>query len=771
CACARYQVNPKVSHLYAVKRIFRYLKGQPKLGLWYPKDSPFDLIAYTDSDYAGSSLDLQQEAKTINGEVQLQALVDGKKIIKTGSTVGRDLQLEDVEGVDFLPNATIFEQLALMGAKTTAWNEFSSTMASAIICLATNQKFNFSKYIFKSMVKNLDNLSGKFLMYPRKPKRKDSQIPQSSGPTNVANEAVYKELDDSLVRAATTAFSLEAKQDIGNIDKTQSKETPNEAGSQGTTSSGGPRRQETIGDTTARTRFESASKLYNDPLLARVLDLEKTKITQANEIDSLKRKVKRLKKKKRLRTHWLKRLYKVALIASVESSRDEECLGEAASKQGRINAIDADEDTTLFNDQDDDVMFDVNTMTALAALKSVKPKVKVNVVEEPNVHVSAANTKVSAAITRTTATIPARRKGIVITELGTSTTTTISSQPLHVKVQDKGKGIMVEEHMKSMTKKDLVRLDEEIASKLQAEFDKEERLAREKDEANVALTEEWDDIQAKVDADYQLAQRLQAQEQEELTDEEKARLFVQFLEQRRKYFAAKRAEEKRNKPPTQAQQRKIMCTYLKNMEGKKPKDLKNKSFNSIQKMFDKAFKRVNTFVDFRTDLVEEIAELDDDQEADKIKELMEIVPDKEEVAIDAIPLAVKPPSIVDWKIHKEGKKTYYQIIRADGSSKMPKEGYERVLWSDLKVMFEPHVEDTVWRNQQDYRVLEWKLYDSCGVHFLRMQPMQIYMLVEKKYYLTPATITDMLNKKLQCDHFSEMAYQLLKLLTKQLKNP
>ncbi|GKC78200.1 hypothetical protein Tco_1128974, partial [Tanacetum coccineum] len=129
-------------------------------------------------------------AKIVNGEVQLQALVDGKKIIITESTVRRDLQLEDVKVVDYLPNATIFEQLALMGyeqvsqkltfykaffsqqwkflihttlqclcAKTTAWNEFSSTMASAIICLATNQKFNFSKYIFESMVKNLENVS------------------------------------------------------------------------------------------------------------------------------------------------------------------------------------------------------------------------------------------------------------------------------------------------------------------------------------------------------------------------------------------------------------------------------------------------------------------------------------------------------------------------------------------------------------------------------------------------------------------------------------
>ncbi|GKC41909.1 hypothetical protein Tco_1059631 [Tanacetum coccineum] len=163
---------------------------------------------------------------------------------------------------------------------------------------------------------------------------------------------------------------------------------------------------------------------------------------------------------------------------------------------------------------------------------------------------------------------------------------------------------MVEpEPVKKISKKELLRLDEELAFKLQAKEEEEERLAREKaqqvEEANIA----WDDVQAKIDADYQLAQRLQAQEQDELTDEEKARLFVQFLEQRRKHFAAKRAEEKRNRPPTRAQQRSIMCTYLKNMEGWKPKSLKNKSFANIQELFDKAMKRVNTFVDYRTELV------------------------------------------------------------------------------------------------------------------------------------------------------------------------
>ncbi|GKC37821.1 hypothetical protein Tco_1050205 [Tanacetum coccineum] len=78
------------------------------------------------------------KAKTINGEEQLHALVDGKKIIITESFVRRDLQLADEEGIDCLLNSTIFEQLALMGPKTTAWNEFSSTMASAIVCLAIN---------------------------------------------------------------------------------------------------------------------------------------------------------------------------------------------------------------------------------------------------------------------------------------------------------------------------------------------------------------------------------------------------------------------------------------------------------------------------------------------------------------------------------------------------------------------------------------------------------------------------------------------------------
>nr|GEW27578.1 ribonuclease H-like domain-containing protein [Tanacetum cinerariifolium] len=239
CAYARYQVNPKVSLLHAVERIFSARNRQ-----WL--------------------------------EIPQQKLIYGKKIIVTESSVRRDLRLADEESIDCLPNSTIFEQTALMGKLT----------------------------------------------------KKDTQAPQPSGPTkSVTDEVVHKELGDRLT-------------------------TPNEPSSQGTDSGGGLRCQETIRDTTAQTRLKL------DELMAlctnqqnKVLDLEKTKTTQHNEIASLKMRAKKLEKKNRSRTHRLKRLYKVGLTARVESSRDEESLGEDGSKQGRrIDAIDADKDITLVND-------------------------------------------------------------------------------------------------------------------------------------------------------------------------------------------------------------------------------------------------------------------------------------------------------------------------------------------------------------------------------------------------------------------------------------
>nr|GEW50781.1 hypothetical protein [Tanacetum cinerariifolium] len=415
---------------------------------------------------------------------------------------------------------------------------------------------------FDSMGRNLDNFSKKFLMYPMfiqvfldkqidglsNHERKyvsSSHIKKNFGnmrrimkgfsrritplfPTMVVqlqlDEAVHMKLGDSLVRAATTASSLEAEQDSGNINRTQSKVTPNESSLK----------------KLVQVVVPGAKKPWGILLLKLglrvVLDLEKTKTTQANVIDSLKRRVKKLERRNRSRTHKLKRLYRIGLTARADTSDIEESLGEDTSKQRmRIDDIDADEDITL------------------------------------------------------------------------------------------GEEILVDEPVKPK-KKDQIRLDEEAALKLQAKFDEEQRLTREKAEkelkADIALIETWDDVQAKL------------------------MLIINWL---------KDCKQKNNK-------------------------------------------------------------------------------NKEDVAIDAIPLAVKSPGIVVWKIYKEGKKSYYQIIRDDGKSKMymffsqmltsfdredledlyklvkakfrstrPVEDLDLLLWGELKTMFEPHIEDEYGRGNKDIK--------------------------------------------------------------------
>ncbi|GJR51717.1 putative ribonuclease H-like domain-containing protein [Tanacetum coccineum] len=463
--------------------------------------------------------------------ILLHALVDGKKIIITESSVRRDLKLADEEG----------------SAIPTDPHHIPTFIQPSTQPQKTQQ--------------------------PRKPKRKDTQVPQPSDPIeNVTDEVVHKELSDCLVRAATTASSLEAEHDSGNINKTQSKATPNESSSLGTTSGGGPR---------GNTLQSDEDRLKLDELMA---------------------------------------------LSRVESFDNKESLRKDASKQERIDAINPDEEITLVSVQNvDEEMFDVNV--------------------------------------------------------------------LDVEVINTAKLIT--------------------------------------DDAQVSVAGNV----VKIDVDHQLAERMQAQEQEEL------------------------AEEKRQQTTNKKLIEKDMCTYLKNMEGYKLKDLKLKELDSIQEMFDKAFKRIT-----------KKPKVGDDKETAELKQLMKIIPDEEEVAIDAIPLAVKSPSIAGWKIYNEGRKSYYQIIRADGKSQMYMifsqmlksfdredledlyklvkakykstrlvEDLDLLLWGDLKAMFEPHVED------------------------------KIYMLVEKKYPLAPLTLLMMLEKKLIIDYESEMAYQLLKFIMKQLK--
>ncbi|GJS42423.1 hypothetical protein Tco_0567466 [Tanacetum coccineum] len=190
CACARFQVTQKTSHLHAVKRIFRYLKGQPKLGLWYPRDSPFDLEAFSDSDYAGASLDRKSTTR----------------------------------GCQFLGKRLISRQCKKQTIVANSTTEVEY-VATANCCGDSYEK-------------------------------KLVQVIKIHTDHNVV-DLLTKAFDVSrMERAATTASRLEAEQDNGNINRTQSMATLNESFPQGTDSGSGPRCQDTIlGDAEAQIRI------------------------------------------------------------------------------------------------------------------------------------------------------------------------------------------------------------------------------------------------------------------------------------------------------------------------------------------------------------------------------------------------------------------------------------------------------------------------------------------------------------------------------------
>nr|GEW95374.1 copia protein [Tanacetum cinerariifolium] len=691
-----------------------------------------------------SNLEAEQDSakvKKVNGQEQIQALIDKQKVIIMEESIRRDLKFDDAEGTACLPNDTIFAELARMGAKTTAWNEFSSTMASVIICLANNQKFNFSKYIFYNIVKHLEG-GVKFLMFPR--------FLQVFLNKQVEGMAKHKEI--YVISSHTKKIFANMRRQghgfFGNVtslfetmmvnDQEEKKIKPK-------------RNQRQV----AEVHLPSSEILVEESIPTPSNDpLPSAKIAQAKEIAKLKKRVKKLEKRRKSRPVGLRRLKKAGSSKQVESPKEKDSLGaqEDASKEGRsIEYINQDAEITLVDESRGGCMMQIclELMTlkvmrfTAASVEDSAPTTATTVdvvdkltLEKTLIAIKAAKPRVilTATTTVTTAITTSRAKSIVFYKQVQAHKPSISSS------KDKCKVKMIEPE-KPLKKKDQIALDEEVARKLEAEMraemEEEERIAREKDKANRAVIEEWDDVQATIDVDRQ-----------------------------RKYCAAKRAKEIRNKPPIKAQQKSLKCTYMRNMEGFKQKDFKGKSFDDIKKMLDKVYKRVNTFVDMDTENVEESlkknqaevtegsskragqeiekesakkkklakqeqAKVADDDTAE-LKRCLEIVPkDDDDVAIKATPLSSKSPTIVDYKIYIERKKSYFKIIRAYGNLKnyltfgtmfknfkredlevlrsivkerfkksKPVDDMENLLFQTLKIMFEPHVEDIIWKYQQ-----------------------------------------------------------------------
>ncbi|GJS36082.1 hypothetical protein Tco_0534464 [Tanacetum coccineum] len=191
---------------------------------------------------------------------------------------------------------------------------------------------------------------------------------------------------------------------------------------------------------------------------------------------------------------------------------------------------------------------------------------------------------------------------------------------------------------------------------------------------------------------------------------------------------------------------------------------------------------------------------DYEEEKDELRMWLTVVPDEEEF-VDPEVLHTKFP-IVDWESQSLRNMHVYKIIRADVNTSYHKafesmlksfdrhdldvlhwlvmerfqdntpEGYNLMLWGDLKILADPEQDDDIWKNQNQWKIISWKLYETCGVHTLMVDGtlMTIHMFIEKKYPLTKETLQKMLNWKLEAEVESSMAFELLKFIKTQITN-
>ncbi|GJR40798.1 hypothetical protein Tco_1216482 [Tanacetum coccineum] len=338
--------------------------------------------------------------------------------------------------------------------------------------------------------------------------------------------------------------------------------------------------------------------------------------------------------------------------------------------------------------------------------------------------------------------------------------------------------------------------------------------------ASVKAKDKGKSVMQEVAADKDFVQQLQAGEK--VSDEDLPRKLVNLVNQRKKFFSQQRAKAKRNKPMTPTQQKEYMITYIKNQEGVYTlKQLKALSFKKVKEIFEATMRKVQSFVPMDSelevqrlkkagqDVVEEPAKKQRTGEAlgsvqeqtckepkaeelsqEQLHQMMMVIP-VEEVYVKA--LQVKYP-VINWEIYSEDSRKYWKIIRVGGHTEAyqtfddmlkkfdrddldklwnlvkerfrttkPIEDKARELWVELKRLFKPNDNDTLWKLQRYmHDLLNWWLYDTCGVYYVSTERgHDIYMLVEKDYPLTKALATLMMCNKLRVDQYSDMADELL----------
>ncbi|GKE36069.1 hypothetical protein Tco_1455391 [Tanacetum coccineum] len=293
----------------------------------------------------------------------------------------------------------------------------------------------------------------------------------------------------------------------------------------------------------------------------------------------------------------------------------------------------------------------------------------------------------------------------------------------------------------------------------------------EEEATKVALIQDFDDIQARIEADRLLAARLQAEEREMFTVEERAKFLYDTIAAQRRFLAQQKVAAIRSKPPTRTQLRNQMMTYLKHVGGKKHADLKNKNFEEIQikemneESKDPKKKRVVNETPREEDTTKVSAEQEVTEQGTKKRKSGHVK------MIARKRSRPQPDDDSDDEHRKCLRIVTFEMMKQ--YSEITPEGIELILWGDLKIIMESSAEENdqgdAWNNQQEWEVFRWRLYEACGVCILELKDgTVIHMLVERRYPLSKELLQRMLDLGLEVEEESTTALNLVRFIKQQL---
>ncbi|GJR01557.1 hypothetical protein Tco_0524541 [Tanacetum coccineum] len=822
------------------------------------------------------------KSKTINNVRYITATVAGKPVSISEASIRSDLQFNDAAGIDVLPNQAIFDTIQLMGyegdlntltfnkglfspqwkflfhtiihclsSKSTSWDQIPTNIATAVICLATNQVYNFSKLIFDGMMRHLD-AKKKFVMYPRfisvflTNQLKNVPVPLDHFPINA--------LTTKRMKVKFQKDHLKPNPHLLLLTQVQTSLSHNLTH---------------LSDLLLLTQFLIP---FQKALVGIMEEKAKPVISHHNAwIKSVSMK-KRLARKKSLKTKLMQK--------------------ESVSKQGRkpakseptvhkdpafddlddamdyMETEDAHDEGTVKDSEETRVSTEDPVSTDKTKVSTDKLKVSTDKPNEGTAEPKDGNSDESATPTMTSTPTPIvfgddetiaqvlitmsqnkvrqkeKEKGIELKDVEdsdrprpTSTRSLLTLKPLpKIDPKDKGKKVLEEEAESDAESEGVneaerkfaqLANDEEIARKVQEEWETEEEKKKlaEEEATKVAFTNEYDFIQARLNADKILAEKLQEEEREKFTIEQRAKFLHDTIAAQRRFLAQQRSEAIRNKLPTRNQLRNQMMTYLKYVGGYKHAQLNKKKFEEIQVMYEKVKRANENFIPIGSAKDEKLIEKmnkkadgmdkeevseepestkvkakieepkenirkrsgrrlkmkapkrskrqktdSDYEEENHLKTFLKIVP-KEEEKIDYEVLGTRYP-IINWESkfydygHFGRELIYYRVFRADGSSRWIKTFSEMIKFFDRMDLVEIHslvMKRFETTPPEGIDLLLWG-----DLRTILEDGTEINMLAERRYPLIKNTLERMIDLRLIVVSDDDTVFDFLRFIEQQI---